>query len=119
MTANAPAHDAAAIAEIARDAYEDWARKACGVFDIPHISEAFTAGYLAALAKKPVEHRDDQRGWQIDYSPPPIPCRDFDYVATHPDFDGAPDANDSRQVFSRTINGVVAEIDGWYEDNEA
>lgn len=64
----------------------------------------------------PIEKRDDHRGWQIDWAPPPIPTRNFDYVATHPDYDGAPDSGDSRQVFSATINGVVAEIDAWYEE---
>jgi len=62
------------------------------------------------------EKRDDHRGWQIEYAPPPIPIRDFDYTATHPDFDGE---GDTRQVWSATIRGVVAEIDNWYEDQDA
>lgn len=62
------------------------------------------------------EKRDDHRGWQIEHNPPPIPCRDFDYTATHPDFDGE---GDNRQVWAGTITGIVAEIDGWHEEQEA
>jgi len=59
--------------------------------------------------------RDDHRGWQIEHNSPPIPCRDFDWTATHPDFDGP---EDGRQVWGRTINDVVAAINGWYEDQD-
>lgn len=59
--------------------------------------------------------RDDYRGWQIFYNPPPIPCRDFDWSAAHPDYDG-PD--DGRQVWGRTINDVVAAINDWHEDQD-
>ena len=27
------------------------------------------------------------RGWRIDCDPKPIPCRSFDWTATHPDYD--------------------------------
>ena len=74
-----------------------------------------TPDALDAALNKTAEKRDDHRGWQIEYAPPPIPTRDFDYTATHPDFDGE---GDTRQVWAATINGVVAEIDGWYEENE-
>ena len=36
-----------------------------------------------ASAPKP----DTYRGWTISYDPPPIPCRNFDWQAFHPDYD--------------------------------
>jgi len=65
------------------------------------------------------EKRDDHRGWHIKYSPPPIPVRDFDWSATHPDYDGAEDANDGRIVHGRTREIVITEIDLWIEENAA
>ncbi len=58
----------------------------------------------------PLQHR----GWRIDYEPPPVPCHDFDWSATHPDFDGADDVNDNRQVFGSTLGAVRAAIDEWH-----
>lgn len=29
------------------------------------------------------------RGWSVDYDPKPIPIRDFDWTATHPDYDAS------------------------------
>lgn len=62
---------------------------------------------------------DRYRGWLLSYDYPPIPCRDFDWSATHPDYDGADDANDNRVVHGPTRHAVVAEIDLWHEENEA
>jgi hypothetical protein len=62
---------------------------------------------------------DTYRGWSINFDFPPIPCREFDWSATHPDYDGADDANDNRVVHGRTRDDVMAEIDAWYEENEA
>lgn len=59
------------------------------------------------------------RGWSIDFVNPPIPCRDFDWCGTHPDFDGAEDANDDRVVHGRTREAVMAAIDDWYAAEEA
>jgi len=28
--------------------------------------------------------------WKINWNPPPIPCREFDYEFYHEDYDGAP-----------------------------
>lgn len=61
---------------------------------------------------------DIHRGWSISFEYPPIPCRDFDWCATHPDYDGAEDANDGRLVHGRTRADVIAEIDLWIEENE-
>lgn len=71
--------------------------------------------WLIDVADK-LEHRDDYRGWRIEHNPPPIPCRDFDWTATHPDFDGP---EDSRQVWGRSWDAVRDEIDAWYEDETA
>lgn len=54
------------------------------------------------------------RGWSIDYVNPPIPIRDFDWSATHPDYDGA---DDGRHVFARTRELAQAEVDAWIEEN--
>lgn len=62
---------------------------------------------------------DTYRGWLISYDYPPIPCRNFDWSATHPDYDGAEDANDNRHVAASTREGVMAEIDAWHAENEA
>lgn len=59
------------------------------------------------------------RGWLISFDYPPIPCRDFDWSATHPDYDGADDANDNRVVHGRTRDAVIAEINLWHEENAA
>lgn len=39
----------------------------------------------------------------------------FDYV--HEDYDGAPDANDSRAGTCLTVEECKEEIDNWYKDN--
>lgn len=62
---------------------------------------------------------DTHRGWLISFDYPPIPVRDFDWSATHPDYDGAEDANDGRVVHGRTRDAVIAEIDAWYAENKA
>lgn len=66
-----------------------------------------------------VTPRDTHRGWSISFDYPPIPFRDFDWSATHPDYDGADDANDNRHVCASTREGVIAEIDAWCAENEA
>ena len=67
----------------------------------------------AHFASRPGEYR----GWQISFDYPPIPCRDFDWSATHPDYDGAEDANDNHVVHGRTRRMVLDEIDRWHEEN--
>lgn len=59
------------------------------------------------------------RGWSISFDYPPIPCRGFDWSATHPDYDGADDANDSRVVHGHTREAVIAAIDAWFEEQAA
>ena len=57
------------------------------------------------------------KGWLINYDPTPIPCREFDWVATSPDFDA--DYEDGRfvccsgeQFHARSYEELVAHIDG-------
>lgn len=49
-----------------------------------------------------------------DYEIAPNPCniaRECDWVFSHKDFDGAPDANDSRCGFGPTVEDCKAQID--------
>lgn len=32
--------------------------------------------------------KETHKGWDIQFNPPPIPVRDFDWVAIHPDYEG-------------------------------
>ena len=59
---------------------------------------------------------DTYRGWIISYDYPPIPTRAFDWSATHPDYDGAEDANGNRHVTGQTRDAVIAEINLWHEE---
>ena len=70
-----------------------------------------------ASVTKAVTPRDTYRGWSISFDFPPIPIRDFDWSATHPDYDGAEDANDNRYVHARTREAVEAEVDAWIDEN--
>ena len=45
------------------------------------------------------------RGWRITFEYPPIPVRQFDYVASDPNGDGAPVA------YGETVDQCKAEID--------
>lgn len=83
------------------------------------IGVADAAGVMSARVGSPKrdgETRDDYRGWQIEYSPPPIPVRDFDWNATHPDYDGAAGADDNRRVFGKSWDAVRSEIDEYFEE---
>lgn len=67
----------------------------------------------------PVEDR--YRGWLITFDYPPIPCRDFDWSATHPDYDPTPNQaedgpSDDRVVHGRTREAVMEAIDAWHDD---
>lgn len=64
---------------------------------------------------------DTHRGWSINFDYPPIPCRDFDWSATHPDYDPTPiyaddGPSDDRVVHGRTRDDVIAEIDAWHDE---
>lgn len=47
----------------------------------------------------------DHRGWAIRLEYPPIPIRDFDYIASDPNGDGEPVANGA------TVEACKADID--------
>ena len=64
---------------------------------------------------------DIYRGWSISFDNPPIPCRQFDWSATHPDYDPTPNhvddgPGDDRIVHGRTREDVISAIDGWYAE---
>lgn len=56
------------------------------------------------------------RGWWIAYDPPPIPSRNCDWGFWHDDYDGAPDAGDSRCGHAPTLEEARADIDFWHEE---
>ncbi len=61
------------------------------------------------------------RGWTISFDYPPIPCRNFDWSATHPDYDCDCDSDGfycvaGAIVHGRTREDVIAEIDAWYDE---
>jgi len=66
-----------------------------------------------------VERKTAYRGWWISYDPPPIPVRTCDWHFWHDDFDGAPDANDSRCGHAASLEEAKAQIDDAEADREA
>jgi hypothetical protein len=56
---------------------------------------------------------DTYRGWLLSHDYPPIPIRDFDWCATHPDYDGEGDA---RIVHGPTVEAVKAAIDEYLDE---
>lgn len=64
---------------------------------------------------------DAHRGWRISFDFPPVPFREFDWSATHPDYDPTPvyadgPAGDDRIVHGRTREDVIAAIDAWHDE---
>jgi hypothetical protein len=57
-------------------------------------------------------HSAEHRGWKIYFEYPPIPIRDYDYLASDPNGDGEPVAN------GRTIEECKADIDRILEERE-
>jgi len=53
--------------------------------------------------------------WIIQYDPPPIPVRSFDWHYEHRDFDGAPDSGDTRYGHAPSLAEAIEAID----DHEA
>ena len=70
---------------------------------------------------------DTYRGWAIHYDPPPIPIRDFDWQATHPDYDASYEGpedgwvDNGLKASARTRDALIEEIDTlqdeWNETN--
>lgn len=72
------------------------------------------AGILAAHAPLPIA--DTYRGWTISFDFPPIPCREFDWSATSPDYDCDCDDGGFSQcagsiVHARTRDKLLEAID--------
>lgn len=62
------------------------------------------------------EHTVTYRGWLIEYSPPPIPVRMFDWQYAHKDYDGTPNnpgegPADHRCGATASLEAAKAEID--------
>jgi hypothetical protein len=56
------------------------------------------------------------KGWRISHDPKPIPVRDFDWIATSPDYDADCDQDgffrcSGEQVNAATHQQLIAEID--------
>jgi hypothetical protein len=68
-----------------------------------------------------VTRADTYRGWSISYDPPPIPIRDFDWRATHPDYDASCEdgewTDNGMKVEARTRDALLAEIDAWIAED--
>ena len=62
------------------------------------------------------------RGWRIDVDPKPIPIRDFDWTATHPDYDASWEGEEDGwvdnglKVHAATYEELLAEIDAAQDD---
>jgi hypothetical protein len=66
------------------------------------------------------------RGWSIHYDPPPIPVRDFDWRAMHPDYDASWEGEEDGwvdnglKVSAPSLEALHAEIDAAQDEwNEA
>lgn len=84
------------------------------------IAEHAAAVSKLAKAVTPKPHNQwVYRGWNISASYPPIPCRDFDWSATHPDYDASYEGEEDGwvscggQVNAATYEELLAEIDTW------
>lgn len=55
------------------------------------------------------------RGFWINYDPPPIPARNCDWEAIHPDYDGP---GDNRYFRAASEAAVCREVDAWYEEQD-
>jgi hypothetical protein len=65
------------------------------------------------------------RGWQISYDRPPIPIRDFDWTAVHPDFDASWEGEEDGwvgtselQVHAATYEELLVQIDSAQDEYE-
>lgn len=63
----------------------------------------------------------EYRGWEVRFDPPPIPVRDFDWVAIHPNYEGWMENGDyvsnGLVVHAPNYSRLVAEIDDWEYEN--
>lgn len=88
----------------------------------PRMEDFARAGGLTALTMTTSVTPDTYRGWRISFDYPPIPCRDFDWSATHPDYDCDCDqdgyfAVSGAIVHASTRDGVISAVDAWIAEN--
>lgn len=61
------------------------------------------------------------KGWEVRFDPPPIPYRDFDWVAVHPEYDAwmedGEEASNGKIVHATTYAALIQAIDEWEADN--
>lgn len=64
---------------------------------------------------------EKHKGWEVQFNPPPIPVRDFDWVAIHPDYEGWMQDGDyvSNDLIVHAPNktSLLQAIDDWEEEN--
>jgi hypothetical protein len=76
--------------------------------------------YAETRRTEMLEQRE-HKGWAIRFDPPPIPYRDFDWIAVHPDYDAWEEdgeyASNGKIVHAATHDALIAEIDEWEDDN--
>ena len=63
----------------------------------------------------------EYRGWEVRFDPPPIPVRDFDWVAIHPDYEGWMEDGDYVSngliVHAPNKTALLQAIDAWELEN--
>lgn len=91
------------------------------------MTDATLSQFAAATASVRETTPSTYRGWAISYDPKPIPVRDFDWLATHPDYDASREGDEDGwrdnglKVNAATFDGLIEEIDAaqdeWNETN--
>ncbi len=78
----------------------------------------------AQLAVAPPADMWTHRGWKISFDAKPIPCRDFDWEAVHPDYDASYEGpeggwvSNGLAVQAGTYEALIVEIDVAQDDYE-
>jgi hypothetical protein len=61
--------------------------------------------------------KDIYKNWEISYNPPPIPVRDFDWVAMHPDYEAWTEegiwVSNNLCLHAANREELLAEIEEW------
>jgi len=59
--------------------------------------------------------------WIVRYDPPPIPTRDLDWIAVHPNYDGWTQdgewVSNGMCIHAPSREALIEEIDNWEDDN--
>lgn len=64
------------------------------------------------------EQRQTYKGYTIGYQPPAVQAREWDWWFEHEDYDGTPDAYDSRSGYGPSAEACRAQIDDQIEDEQ-